>query len=218
MPAGATSRAPAADRRVRVLFVRAPELGRVKTRLAAELGTEAALRIYREMGTVVAGAAAQAACTVRIACTPDDGASLVRAWLGDIGDVVPQGGGDLGVRMAEAASDAFADGAERVVIVGSDCPAITTAGIEEAFARLDDADVVVGPAADGGYYLIGMTRPRAELFAGIPWSCADTCRATLAAAASAGCRVALLGELSDVDTADDWRRWHHARSSPGPPA
>jgi uncharacterized protein len=196
-----------ANDRLLLLFVRAPRLGEVKTRLAAGVGPEAALGIHRELGTLAAAAARAADCRVRVAYTPEDGGAAVRDWLGDLGEMVPQTRGDLGARLATATRDAFAAGAARVVVIGSDCPALTAARVDEAFDRLEAADVVLGPASDVGYYLIGLTRPRPELFAGIPWSSPDTCQATLAAAAGAGCRVALLDELSDVDTAEDWRRW-----------
>ena len=204
---------PARDQeRLLLLFVRAPQLGLVKTRLAADLGPDAALQVHRELGAAAARAARGAACRVRVAYTPDDGESLVRAWLGDGAEMVAQGRGDLGARLDAATRDAFAAGAARVVVVGGDCPALTSAVVDEAFDRLAHADVVVGPASDGGYYLIGMIRPSPELFAGIPWSSTETCRATLAAAAGAGRRVALLAEHFDVDTAADWRRWREQAS------
>jgi len=84
--------------------------------------------------------------------------------------------------------------------------------LETAFARLDRADAVFGPAADGGYYLVGMKRPIPELFEGIRWSSPATLSATLARAAAAGVSVAVLDERRDVDTAADWRAWRAVRS------
>ena len=195
-----------------ILFVRAPQLGHVKTRLAAALGPHRALSIYRELGATVmaaarTAAARAAACRLRIAFTPPDGEALVRNWLGADSELMRQGPGDLGARLAAATRDAFAAGAERVLVIGSDCPAVTAAVIDQAFDSLEHADVVIGPASDGGYYLIGLARPAPELFVGIPWSSPDTCRVTLAAADRAGLRVVLLEELFDVDTAADWQRW-----------
>jgi glycosyltransferase A (GT-A) superfamily protein (DUF2064 family) len=109
--------------------------------------------------------------------------------------------------MSAAVAQALVRGAERVVVIGADCPEITRATIAEAFVRLSEADVVLGPAADGGYYLIGLTRPYRVLFADIPWSSPDTLSRTLAAARRAGLTVSLLDVKRDVDTADDWRRW-----------
>jgi rSAM/selenodomain-associated transferase 1 len=191
-----------------IVFVRAPELGRVKTRLAAELGAETALAIYREVGAhVVAAASLIRDCDLVVAYTPADGEAMTRAWLGDAVALVPQCDGDLGARMSAAVTQALARGAERVVVIGADCPEITPATIAEAFVRLNEADVVLGPAVDGGYYLIGLTRPYRALFADIPWSSRDTLSRTLTAARRAGLTVSLLDVKHDVDTADDWRRW-----------
>jgi uncharacterized protein len=199
---------PIARRDTVIVFVRAPELGRVKTRLAAELGQETALAIYREMGArVVAAASRVRDCNLVVAYTPAAGEETTRAWLGEEAMLVVQSDGDLGARMSAAVAQAFTRGAERIVSIGADCPEITTATIAEAFARLSEADVVLGPAADGGYYLIGMTRPHDALFAGIAWSSPDTLAQTLAAADHAGLAVSLLDLKHDVDTANDWRRW-----------
>ena len=138
----------------------------------------------------------------------------MREWLGAGGRALPQCDGDLGCRMAAASGEAFADGAERVVIIGSDCPDLATETLARAFALLDDADVVLGPATDGGYYLVGLAAPRDELFDGIPWSTPDTLRVTLEVARARGLRVALLEEKRDIDTADDWRHWQAMRARP----
>jgi rSAM/selenodomain-associated transferase 1 len=199
-----------------VVFARAPELGRVKTRLAATLGDVEALAVYRELGARVMRAIDPRDAGPRgygmpwrvvIACTPDGGAEAVRAWLGDRWPVRPQGTGDLGVRMATALADRFVAGADRVVVIGTDCPDVDAGVLADAFTRLHDHDAVLGPASDGGYYLIGMRRPLPALFAGVPWSSPDTLRVTLARAAEHAVSVALLHELHDVDTAADLAAW-----------
>jgi hypothetical protein len=131
----------------------------------------------------------------------------MRDWLGTEVALRPQISGDLGARMAGAIADAISAGADRVVVIGTDCPQVTAAVVQEAFDRLEAADVVLGPAADGGYYLIGMAQPHSLLFENVPWSSPDTLRTTLQSARAAGLSVALLEKRRDIDTADDWRAW-----------
>ncbi|MGQ0713053.1 MAG: TIGR04282 family arsenosugar biosynthesis glycosyltransferase [Gemmatimonadaceae bacterium] len=202
-----------------VIFARAPEPGQVKTRIAAELGAMAAVEIYRTLATrVISAALAGTSYRVTVAYSPRDGESVVRAWLGPSPALRPQCDGDLGARMACAVGDELARGAERVIVIGTDCPEVTPAVIEDAFARLERSDVVLGPAADGGYYLIGMSRLHRALFDDVPWSSPDTLRVTRERARASGLRVELLGELRDVDTASDWRAWLACRDRAGEPA
>ncbi len=199
-----------------LVFARAPERGRVKTRLAASLGDRAALAIYRALGRRVVRALAPLGDAVAIVGTPDDAAPALRTWLGARLAVEPQGDGDLGARMRRAVARQLDRGAERVVVVGTDCPEVDATVVADALARLASHDVVFGPAADGGYYLVGVRRGAADralaaLFEDVPWSCAETLRVSLAQAAAAGLAVALLPVLHDVDTAADWHAWR-ARS------
>jgi rSAM/selenodomain-associated transferase 1 len=180
----------------------------VKTRLASELGAESALAIYRGLGErVMAAVATIPSCAIVVAYTPDGSHDVIREWLGSSPKLRPQSNGDLGERMSAAITDALAEGAQRVVVIGTDCPGLTAATVVDAFSRLDTADLVLGPATDGGYYLIGMTRAHAQLFERIPWSSDQALSATLTRAKRLGLRIALLDEMHDVDTADDWERW-----------
>ena len=211
---------PAAPRPKRALVVlaRAPELGRVKTRLAREIGEAAALEAYRELGTAVLGAVGRLGdCDLLVAYTPADKEGHMRDWLGPAPRDEPQFEGDLGARMLAAIAGRFAAGAATVLLIGTDCPDLDPELLETGFARLDRADAVLGPAADGGYYLVGMKRPIPELFEGIPWSSPATLSATLARAAAAGVSVALLDERRDIDTAADWRAWRAVRSQESAP-
>jgi len=190
-----------------IVFARVPVLGRVKTRLAAGCGDETALEIYRWLGRrTVDAALAVRNCRTTVYHTPA-ATEIILGWLGDEMPLRVQAEGDLGRRVALAIADVAASGAGRVVVVGTDCPDMSTAMIESAFASLSDADVVLGPTRDGGYYLIGVREPHPALFRGIPWSTGETLSATLAAAAAAGLRVSLLGERLDIDTAADWAAW-----------
>ena len=202
-------------RRALIVFARAPELGRVKTRLAAEVGDGAALRAYRTLAEqVIAAASASTTYSMTVAYTPPDAEPAMRQWLGPGVMLRPQSGADLGARMAAAIADAISGGAERVVVIGTDCPDVTADVVAEAFTRLGVADVVLGPASDGGYYLIGMSRPHRELFEGVPWSSAETLRATLARARAGGLSVALLDERRDIDTVEHWRAWLASSGQP----
>ena len=184
----------------------------MKTRLAAELGEAVALAIYRDLGGRSLDAARRVRdCSITVAFTPSYAGDLTRAWLGNGVRYEPQTEGDLGARMASAIRARLSAGAERVVVIGTDCPEVDEHVIGQALAALDRADVVFGPAADGGYYLIGMRRLHHELFVGVPWSSERTLERTLEAVRAGGLRVHLLSELADIDTAADWRRWQAGR-------
>jgi rSAM/selenodomain-associated transferase 1 len=195
-------------RNVLVIFARAPQPGQVKTRIAAELGSVEALEIYRTLAArTIAAARSGTNYGITVAYSPRDAEGAMRDWLGASLSLRPQRDGDLGARMAAAIDDEFARRAHRVAVIGTDCPGLTSALIETAFARLDQSDVVLGPTTDRGYYLIGMARPLPELFHDVPWSSPATLRVTVERARQRGLRVELLEELADIDTADDWRDW-----------
>ena len=195
-------------RRRVIVFARVPELGQVKTRLAADLGADAALAIYRSLAEhTLAVARGVPECEIEVRYTPAEGADIIARWLGADLLLRPQGGGDLGMRMHQAVTEAFQDGIAAVAVIGTDCPSLAMDVIERAFEYLENADVVLGPASDGGYYLIALSAPHSALFQDIPWSSPETLQRTLAVAHESGLRVALLEERSDVDTGEDWRQW-----------
>jgi len=134
-----------------------------------------------------------------------DGANeqQMRLWLGD--DIVfrEQGAGDLGERMARAASEAFGSGSSGAVIVGSDCPEISESLLADALDALSGNDVVLGPSEDGGYYLIGLQRDAAQLFSGPEWGTSSVLEATMRIARECALTVHLLPVLTDVDRPDD---------------
>ena len=188
------------------MFVRAPEPGAVKTRLAAAIGPAAALAVYRRLAEHTlreAAALAAEGVEVRVHHAPADAGEAVRAWLGAGPRYLPQAEGDLGMRMRAAFARAFADGARQVVIVGSDLPAVSAELLLRAFELLDARPAVVGPARDGGYYLLGLTRLVDGIFDGIAWSTPEVLAATLARFRAAGVEPAMLETLSDVDEVED---------------
>ena len=192
-----------------LVFLKAARLGTVKTRLAATIGADAALAAYRELVAItlrsLIGLAPEIEVELRFA--PDDARAELTPWLQPNWRAVPQGGGDLGARLTHAFGSAFADGCPRVVVIGSDCPHMTAADIRDAFGALEDTDVVLGPATDGGYWLLGLRATHPELFTGIDWSTPQVREQTLAQARSGGLGVRELRELSDVDTEAEWRTW-----------
>lgn len=183
-------------------------MGRNKTRLIPALGAEGATAFHARLARHAIGRAASfcmlhADAVLRVCL--EGGTSIEgKSWLGSERlDCREQSSGNLGERMESAANAAFAVGAERVVIMGTDCPAIDERILESAFSALGDADVVFGPAADGGYYLVGMHGPAPSIFRNIPWGGDSVLEESLAAGRRAGMRIALLGELSDVDMPQD---------------
>lgn len=191
--------------RVVGVFAKAPVEGRVKTRLAADVGGPRAVEIYRAIGRSTLDALRGGSYRLIVFGSPADPDSLtsIADWLGRDGiEVRAQSDGDLGRRMAKATEDVLTEAAA-VVIVGTDIPGIDEAIVTEAFRRLRDHDVVIGPATDGGYYLVGLSSPRPELFEGIEWSTSLVLPQTLDRIAGRGLSVALLEEKTDVDTVDD---------------
>jgi rSAM/selenodomain-associated transferase 1 len=181
-------------------------VGRVKTRLAAAAGDAAALRIYTRLAERTIAEVREFAgdgVAVRVHYAPADAGDAVRAWLGDGPEYLPQADGDLGVRMKDAFARAFAGGAERVVIVGSDLPEVSASLLHRAFDLLDAHPAVMGPARDGGYYLLGLRGMIGGIFDGIAWSTPRVLEATLERLRAARVQPAMLEVLCDVDTVDD---------------
>lgn len=186
------------------MFLKAPRPGLVKVRLAAAIGPEAASAAYRQLVERLLASLGRLD-PVQLCFTPDDAVAEIQPWLAARWTAAPQGDGDLGARLERAFDQAFAAEARRVVIIGSDCPDIAVPDIEAAWAALRESDVVLGPATDGGYWLVGLRAPQPQLFRGIPWSTAAVLTETLARARLAGLSVHLLRALSDVDTVEDWK-------------
>jgi uncharacterized protein len=199
------------DRSVVMVFVRVPRAGRVKTRLAAGIGAGAALTVYRRLAErVVREARRLPRVHVRLHYTPADGGAEVRGWLA-ADDYVAQAEGGLGERLGAAFDQAFADGFTRVLVVGSDVPELRASHLREALAELAAGRAVVGPARDGGYYLLGLVAPAPGLFAGIDWSTDRVLRQTLERAERMGLTVRLLEVLADIDTVEDLAVWETTR-------
>jgi rSAM/selenodomain-associated transferase 1 len=184
-----------------VVFGRRPVLGRVKTRLAAAIGPEAATEIYRALLDHALGEAVATGKKVTLALA---GGSTSGGWEAPAGlRVTSQVGSDLGARMKNAFSDSFSAGADAVVLVGSDLPGLSATLICAAFEGLGRVPVVLGPAADGGYWTVGQRRPGYDLFTGTPWSTPDTLAVTKGRLADLGLDFEELPVLRDLDTIHD---------------
>lgn len=196
-----------------VVLLKAPRIGSVKTRLAESIGPEAALAAYQQLVATLLSNLAPLA-NVELCFAPTDADAEIAPWLRQGWVCQPQAGGDLGARLQEVFVRHFQSGAERVVIIGSDCPEVMPADVESAWHALANHDLVLGPAVDGGYWLVGLCAPQAHLFTAMPWSTEMVLAETLRRAGLSGLRVALLRELSDVDTEADWRRWRQRSGGP----
>lgn len=190
------------QRETLIVFIKNPEKGKVKTRLASVVGDDRALRIYHFLLEKTRAAALGVACN-RLLCYSDYIPDKDEWSDADFHKTV-QSSGDLGLRMAAAFRAAFLSGAQKVVIIGSDCPELDADLIRNAFDALDCAEFVVGPACDGGYYLLGMKHFVPELFEGIPWSTSSVAEETLRLIRLIGKEYRLLPRLSDIDEYDDW--------------
>lgn len=183
-----------------VVFGREPLAGHVKSRLAAALGDEQAAAVY----AVLLDTALQAARTAGFETVLSLAEAPSAAWArGFAVACEPQRGADLGSRLAAAFAARFGDGAERVVLVGSDCPGLRPRHLRAAQAALAEAPVVLGPSADGGYWLVAQRAPGVDLFSEIPWSVATTLAATRSRLEALGVEWSELETLADIDTEAD---------------
>ena len=153
------------------IFATAPIPGRVKLRLTEDVGPSTAAEIYWHVGRQVVESTAGSGYRTTVWFTPPDEGPFMREWLEGVGRVElrPQGSGDLGTRLIHAFARHFAEGAQRAVIIGTDCPGVDRRLVTEAFTALSAYDVVLGPTVHGGAYLIGLNQPRPTLLHGIPW-------------------------------------------------
>jgi len=202
-----------------IIFTRYPEPGTTKTRLIPRLGRRGAADIQRQMTAHVLAQAlplmASRGLELEVRYEGGD-ARLMRAWLGGAVTYVRQGSGDIGRRMKRAFCEAADRGNTAIVAIGTDIPDITTALLECAFERLLENTIVLGPAADGGYYLIGlpckMLAPTAPgLFSDIAWGTATVLQDTCRRLKDQGLAYSLLETLADVDRPEDLPVWERCR-------
>ncbi len=196
-----------------IIFVKAPREGLVKTRLAASIGAPAAALAYRTLMKRLIDRLREIPA-VELRYAPDDALSEIQPWLQSAWTARPQGDGDLGSRLDRAFAEAFAEHADKVVVIGSDCPTVTARDIRQAWTGLSKHDLVLGPATDGGYWLIGLRKHAPRLFESIPWSTDTVFRETLKRAKETRLSLHHLRERKDIDTAQDWLAFAKAHGIP----
>jgi rSAM/selenodomain-associated transferase 1 len=196
-----------ADRRL-IIFTRCPEVGRCKTRLIPALGEHQATQIHEKLVKRTMKCAAQAIIEgvdieVRYAGEALERLQLVCGDSAEQFDFRPQHGADLGQRLSESSETAFREGASKVAIIGTDCPQLTLDIIRKAFTLLDHTDVVLGPASDGGYYLIATLAHHNGLFDQIAWGECFVLSDTVDRATRLQLSIQLLPVLADLDRSED---------------
>mgnify|MGYP001060630795 CR=1 FL=1 len=181
-----------------IVFVKNIKLGTVKTRLAKTIGDMGAFEVYKELVKITEKATAKVKADKRIYFSDvivDD------TWHGF--DKFVQKGEDLGVRMKNAFAKGFDDGYERIVLIGSDLPDITAAHISDGLKALEKSNTVFGPAVDGGYYLIGLSKLYHCVFENKPWSSANLFEETVQELNKKAISFSTLDTLNDIDTYED---------------
>jgi uncharacterized protein len=196
-----------------IIFTRYPEPGKTKTRLIPVLGSVGAANLQRQMTehTILQVKQLQKAIDISVEIWFSDGdLQLMQKWLGSDLVYQPQGEGDLGLRMARSLLQAFQSGAEKAIIIGTDCPGLNAEILATAFDKLRTFDLVLGPALDGGYYLIGLRQLIPELFANIEWGTANVFQKTVEIAQKVNLSYVNLVSLADVDRPEDLCIWQQS--------
>ena len=186
-----------------LVFIRNPELGKVKTRIAAKTGDQKALEIYELLLQQTLHTCSQMT-EIKVIVYYSGFIDTKDIWNNDIFEKRLQAGKTLGERMSKVFQDNL-KGAEKVVLIGSDCPYLTSEIIMHAFKDLAENDVVFGPATDGGYYLLGMKSFYSSLFENISWGTSEVLKQSLVQIPDL--KTAFTPELSDIDTLEDHQTW-----------
>lgn len=187
------------------LLAKYPEAGKVKTRLARHIGGEGAARVYKIIAERVfrdTSPDRDAGFGRMIFYSPPGDEGRFESWIPGEG-LLPQRGRDIGEIMGNALLDLFDRGASKAVITGVDIPDLNRTIISDAFLKLENTDVVIGPAEDGGYYLIGMKTEYPEIFQGISWSTGKVFDETIRTVERMGLSYSIVKTLSDVDRIED---------------
>ncbi len=188
-----------------MVFVRNAELGKVKTRIAKTIGDRKALKIYKELLRHTFETIEPLTCTKAVFFsnnTPDYINDLNCSHLKFL-----QNGDDLGEKMKNAFQQGFGNNFQSIIIIGSDNYELTPQIIQKAFDSLKDSDIVIGPAFDGGYYLLGMNKLTSELFENINWSTDSVFNKTIRVIESLGFNYKVLEPLNDVDNIEDVKKY-----------
>jgi len=188
-----------------IVFIKNPEIGKAKTRLAAEVGDQKALEIYRQLLSYTRFITKKVDVERQVWYS-----SYIQQndeWAKDGFEQHIQKGDNLGTRMQEAFRKALLDeGCNRVVLIGSDCAELTAGILRDSFRQLKNHDAVLGPATDGGYYLIGMSKFLPHIFEGKSWSTPTVFKETIRDLEKEDASFSILPELNDIDNKSDWEK------------
>lgn len=193
------------DRCILIVFVKSPEAGSVKSRLAADVGEHKARRLYMHFVEDLLESLDKAGFLLNIFFHPPNHKNILAKWLGRHRRYESQRGDDIGERMKNAFEKSFSDGFEAVILIGGDIPDMTGAIVKEGFAALKSSDAVIGPSLDGGYYLIGFRSGTfvPEVFTGIVWGTDGVMKSTREILENKGLRLSFLPPWRDIDTYED---------------
>ena len=191
-----------------LLFLKYPDKGKVKSRLSKEFGEDTVLLLYEAFVLDVLETVNKGKYRFTICFHPPSAHEKIASWLGKSYLYMPQNGSDLGEKMKNAFVSAFSEGFEKVILIGSDIPDLPKEIIDEAFAS--DREAVIGPATDGGYYLIGFKRDTflPHIFEGMGWSTGSVFERTIETFRKHSCKVHVLPQWRDVDTPEDLRAFY----------
>ena len=193
-----------------IVFTRFPVEGKVKTRLAKNVGNKFAVSFFRacaehtfkellkvkEMGS-----------DLFLFCSEENEIEQVKQWTGNNFNCYSQQGSDLGIKMYNAFSTVFKEGYKKVIIIGTDAPDVSMNLMQSAISVLDNYSVVIGPANDGGYFLLGFKSKLIDLFSGIEWSTDSVFDNTIEKLNNSKTNYFMLEELTDIDTLEDLQYW-----------
>jgi rSAM/selenodomain-associated transferase 1 len=198
-----------------LFYVKFPEKGNVKTRLAKDIGEQHTVELYKCFVLDILAMLAETPQTVCICYAPEDAEQRFRAWLGDAYLYMAQQGDDLGERMNNSFQEALQHGFEKVVIIGSDLPDLPSQYIVKAFEKLRTFESVIGPSDDGGYYLLGFRNDTffPEVFQDIIWSHPLVYTETLKKLEKRGVNFFRLPEWNDIDNLDELQQWYKRNRS-----
>ena len=189
-----------------IIFVKYPQAGFVKTRLAKDIGKEEAVLLYRRFVEIILKRTDDMSFNRFIFYSPARKGRQIQKWLGYGLTTFAQKGNNLGERLSNAVGSTFRKGSKKVVVIGSDSPTIDKKIILKAFKELENKDCVIGPSLDGGYYLLGLSSFNREIFKDISWSTNKVFKQTINKLKKLRLRFNLLEQLSDVDNLKDLLR------------
>jgi hypothetical protein len=193
-----------------IIFARLPQKGKVKTRIAKTLGEKFAVDFYKACAENTFNECRKIASNnldIYIFYADKNDKKLMKNWAGSEFRLFPQSGEDLGKRMLNAFKQVFAEGVRRAILIGTDIPGISSKVISDSLISLCKSDVVIGPAKDGGYYLIGMNKLYGFLFEKIEWGSGKVFSDTLNRISLHNIERQIVAELYDIDTEEDLKNW-----------